>query len=56
MEIIGYGNVLTKQVHVMHLENRNTAELHFFGSWLSVSPIIRISLAFRVNLPRIPQN
>jgi len=31
-------------------------ELHISGRWLSLSPIIRIGLAFRVNLSRIPQN
>jgi len=39
----------------VHLENRNTLELRFFESWLSVSQIIRIGLAFRVNSPRILQ-
>jgi len=35
---------------------RRTAELHLSGRWLSVSPIIRIGLALRVNLSRILQN
>jgi len=35
---------------------KNTVEQHLSGRWLSWSPIIRIGLAFRVNLSRIPCN
>ena len=38
------------------LDLQSTVGLHLFGRWLSVSPIIRIILALRVNLFRILQN
>jgi hypothetical protein len=33
-----------------------TVELHLSGRWLSRLPVVRIRLALRVNLWRIPQN
>jgi len=34
----------------------STVEVHLSGRWLSRLPIVRISLAVRVNFSRIPQN